>query len=82
MGGVDAWRRAEQYHDLMEDCGAPKCQLLRDAFHKARKAHTCTRCGKGIKPGDSYRSQFWLVDDEPWHDKTCPECLDAEYCPW
>lgn len=69
----------QQYQELMEDCGAPKCQLLRDNFHRARKTHACTRCGKAISPGDSYRSQFWLVDDEPWHDKTCPECLDAEY---
>jgi hypothetical protein len=73
------WRRMEEYLERMEDSGAPQCQLLRDGFHRARKEHTCTRCKKGIKPGDTYRSQFWLVDEEPWHDKTCRSCLDEEY---
>lgn len=72
----------QEYQELMEDCGAPVCQLLRDQFHRARKAHTCTRCGEQIAPGQSYRSQFWLVDGEATHDKTCGKCLDAEFSPW
>lgn len=72
----------QAYQDSLEDSGAPHCLLLREGFHRARKEHLCTRCGKPIAPGQSYRSQFWLVDDEPTHDKTCPTCLDDEYCPW
>ena len=75
-------RFSEAYQNMLEDSGAPTCQLLRDGFHKARKAHDCSTCNKGIKPGDGYRSRFWLVDGEPTHEKTCPTCLDEEYCPW
>lgn len=72
------WRALEAYREYLDDCGAPKCLLLRDGYHKARKEHVCTRCKKKISPGQHYRSQFWLIDDEPWHDKVCPACLDEE----
>lgn len=69
----------ERYEELMADCGAPKCELLREGFHRARKAHDCHRCARGISPGQSYRAQFWLVDGEATYEKTCSLCLDEEY---
>lgn len=68
----------DTYHDQIADCGAPTCTLLREKFHRARKTHNCTHCPNQIQPGQTYRAQFWLVDNEPTLDKTCQRCLDEE----
>ena len=33
-------------------------EIIRDEIRKARKAHTCDLCSKGIHPGETYRYSF------------------------
>jgi len=55
--------------------------ILSDHHPKARKAHDCGGCSRGIKRGERYWRRFAIVDGEPVTDKMCREC-EAEMHGW
>lgn len=43
----------------------------------ARKEHTCYECGRTISPGETYRYESGIWDDQPGAFKTCSDCLSV-----
>lgn len=63
-------------------------QILSEAIARARKDHTCGRCGRAIQPGKEYQRKSWVFEGEMDWVKLCLRCVaahsveteDEEYC--
>ena len=62
-------------YEYYDDVDSIKEIALGDRVQRARKEHRCGDCYKQILPGMVYRSEFGLVDGEPYYMKTCYDCL-------
>ena len=49
-------------------------ELISDKKVTARKEHECYFCGKIIKIGEKYNTQFCTDGGEPWTWKYCIDC--------
>lgn len=54
--------------------GVDHLTLIAETKRKARKAHTCSECGRDIQPGETYTLEVGKSDDIEVY-KTCSHCL-------
>jgi hypothetical protein len=57
-------------------------QTLTDTSPTARKAHSCSDCGRTIQPGEKYRRWSGVGDDGVYTWKSCAHCDKVASAIW